>query len=43
MMLAKKGIIAPDYFYHDPNLKNRYGNTVAMILADNKIMPPKEW
>ena len=27
--------------YHDPNIKDEYGKTVAMKLAFNGIIPPK--
>ena len=35
MYLANKGIIPPKYFEHDPNMQDKYGFTVAMILAYN--------
>ena len=43
MLLAKKGIIPPKEYYHDPNIKNNDGDTVAILLARNGIIPPKEW
>ena len=30
-------------YYHDPSLKNKDGNTVAIILAEKYSVPPKEW
>ena len=27
--------------YHNPSIRNRYGNTVAMWLASYGIIPPK--
>ena len=27
--------------YHDPNICNKDGNTVAMLLAKREIIPPK--
>ncbi len=29
--------------YHDPNICNIYGDTVASHFASRKIIPPKEW
>ena len=43
MILAKDNIDIPNYLHHDPNKQNCYGETVAMILAKQEIMPPKEW
>ena len=43
MILALNKINIPDEWKHDPNIKNKYGNTVAMHLATNCIIPPKEW
>ena len=28
-------------YYHNPNITNGYGQTVAMDLASNGIIPPK--
>lgn len=33
MYLAEKGYPIPRRYYHDPAIKNKNGNTVAMILA----------
>ena len=30
-------------YYHDPQIKNNFEETVAMILADNKLSIPQEW
>ena len=35
MMLAFNGIIPPKEWCHDPNIKDKYGYTVAMHLARN--------
>lgn len=44
MLIAKYlKIIPPDIWYHDVLLKNNYGETVALILADNWIVPDKKW
>ena len=43
MRLADNEILPPKEWQHDPNIKNNYGETVAMILASKGILPPKEW
>jgi len=43
MYLAKKGIIPPKEFYHDPKLHDYDGNTVAILLLRNKLDVPEEW
>lgn len=43
MYLAHGGIIQPKEWHHDPKLKNKYNNTVAMRLAEKEIIPPEEW
>lgn len=43
MYLAKEGITPPKEWYHDPNLINSNGNTVAHCFAENGHIPPKEW
>ena len=43
MRLAEKGIIPPKIIHQNPELKNKYSYTVAMLLAKNGIIPPKEW
>ena len=30
-------------YYHDPNIVSESGWTVAMHLANNGIIPPKQW
>ena len=40
MILAKYGIIVDEYWQHDPELRDYDGNTVAIILAKNGIIPP---
>lgn len=32
MLLAANGIISPEIWQHDPNIKNQKGETVADIL-----------
>ena len=41
MILALNGVDIPQEWYHDPELKNIYGQTVAMIYAKNGIVPPE--
>lgn len=43
MCLAHSGIKPPAYWKHDPTLVNDNGWTIAMNLAINKVIPPKEW
>ena len=46
MWLAnKKEMICSKYWLHDPEKRNKNGNTVAMLLVDHSdlIIPPKEW
>ena len=43
MWISRNSLIPPTEWIHDNNLKNRDQKNVAMILADNKIIPPKEW
>ena len=38
-----KGIIPDKRYQHDPNLKNKEGNTVCFYLWDNGIEVPEEW
>ena len=40
MKLARCGIDIPKYWEHDPLLTDEDGNTVAMLLAKNEIIPP---
>ena len=40
MYLAINGIIPPKEWEHDPAIKGRNGLTVAMVLAQNGIIPP---
>ena len=35
--------IIPDNIEHNPDERNEDGLTVAMILAEKGIIPPKEW
>jgi len=44
MYLAENGIIPPEEFKHEPNIKRKDNDyTVAHYLACNGIIPPKEW
>lgn len=43
MRIAKYGIIPDKYWIHDPELQDDDGYTVAMLLAINNVIPPKEW
>jgi hypothetical protein len=43
MILVSKNISVPDYFRHDPTLKNNHGDTVAMIMVKCKKTLTKEW
>lgn len=43
LKLASRGIIPSEKYIHNPSLQNNEGYTVAMYLAANGIIPPKEW
>ena len=43
MWLAKNNKNIPEYFIHNRTLTNSDGQTVAMIYAKKKKIPPKEW
>lgn len=43
MKEANRKQIPSSYNYHDRYLTNKDNQTVAMILAKNGIIPPKEW
>ena len=43
MILAMLNKEIPIEWYHDPTLQDNNGNTVALILINRKIIPPKEW
>ena len=43
MESAFKGIIPPKEYFHDPELKDKFGNTVALTLIKRGIIPPSEW
>lgn len=43
MYMAAHGHIPSNIWKHDPTKKDSNGNTVAMLLAENKIIPPDEW
>ena len=39
MILAINNIEISAYWHHDPNIKNKYGYTVAMYYARNGVIP----
>ena len=41
MLLAKNGIIPSKEWEHKSELRNKKYDTVAILLAYNKIVPPK--
>ena len=41
MILAINNIEIPNEWYHDPNIKNKYGYTVAMYQASYGKIPDK--
>ena len=41
MILAANGLKVPEYLYHDPNIKNKYGYTVALYMARTGVVPDK--
>ena len=41
MILAINNITIPNEWYHDPNIQNKYGMTVAMYMARNEKVPDK--
>ena len=43
MILAANGLKVPEYLYHDPNIKNKYGYTVALYMARTGTIPDKQW
>lgn len=43
MLYAENHRIPPKYWYHNPLLVNNNIETVAIILINNMIKPPKEW
>ena len=43
MILAINNIDIPKEWWHDTTIQNKYGMTVAIILAYKGIIPPKEW
>ena len=40
MYLSANGIVPSECWNHKSDMQNKYGKTVAMNLADNKIVPP---
>ena len=43
MYLAENGIIPPEEYYHDPELRDSRYNTVCYYLWDNGIYVPERW
>ena len=43
MILVKERIIPPKEWIHDPNIKDKYNNTVANKLKYNNLPVPNEW
>ena len=43
MLLAKHGIIPSEYWRHDKLLRNKDGQTVAIILSSKGIVPDEYW
>ena len=43
MILAYKGIIPSNKYYHDSDLKNNHGKTVCFYLWYNGIEVPEKW
>lgn len=40
MLLARKGILPSQEWYHDPNKKNNFNHTVCYFLFNNEIWVP---
>ena len=43
MYMAAHGHIPSNIWRHHPMKRDAYNNTVAMLLAQNGIIPPDEW
>lgn len=43
MYYAQNYHYIPERWKHNPELRNIKGQTIAMIYAKNKHIPPKEW
>ena len=41
MILACNNVEIPNEWYHDSNIKNKYGYTVALYMARNGKIPDK--
>ena len=41
MFLSRNGMIPPKEWEHNPNIKNKYNDTVAILLAYKGKIPPK--
>lgn len=43
MILANKNLSVPLAWCHKPEIKNKYGFTVAMCYANHKAVPINKW
>ncbi len=43
MYLAKKEIIPPKEWYHDPNIKNEQNKSVCNYLCENNLFIENKW
>ena len=43
MWLAYNGIVPPEEWQHDPNMKNNIGSTVESLLKKKGIEVPPRW
>lgn len=43
MILACNGLHIPEEWEHDPNIRNKYGYTVALYYARGGKIPSKKW
>ena len=43
MYLASNSCVPPKEWWHDKMTKNKYSQTVGIILSSKGIIPPDEW
>lgn len=43
MLLVQNKRVPPKEWIHDPQIKDKFGKTVAMYFAMRGRIPPKEW
>lgn len=36
-------MLSPNVWHHRPDIQDRRGNTVALYLAKNGVIPPEYW